>query len=617
MKRVYGICANILSGLRPSEEHEQMSTRYQEMRVPTTEHEVGTGGDVESSSFNGQDTSDRQNKHLQTRSATAVAHRNERHAQLASTSHRHSKHLSQDGDVAFVAAQKAVAQGKPLKEAKSRDLLEGYVCDLEEQNHALKAKNKKLEHYHTNFQELEKLIKEVKHDNDAIKDENKELASKNQQLSHNVEAWAGLYEHIVNKYIQPYASRKNESYRDHDSASIHKVLGPLLEDALEAEPLRAKLQLLQKGMFASVEKVQSIPDEQFQVDFAKLASAIKSFSRAIKLPPDMDVSSICLLQKCNLVKSVPTAYWNTGARKKGMVEAVVWSVLMKCIFASPIHMFGPYCEDIHDMYKKLFGTSHFNHWPIPTELSERWRYTTLEHIVCIVGADRIINGPAEGDSSELVESMQRIRYIIWRHLETTFSPLSPKTDFSKLAMIINQAMALALQMFTQRSRYQIVWPMIGDVYQEGKTRHLRSVQESEDIEEGCVALIISPGLTKWGNAHGKNLETRLDLVPSEVLVEPFIEEEPDVKVGGIAIPVEGVDQPKAVQTATDSRSVLDEPPKRMSTKIEPAIPYKLDPRHNNTRTDVRRSTAELRGLNMDLAATDQDHKPCGDGHSTR
>ncbi|KAF2702968.1 hypothetical protein K504DRAFT_345804, partial [Pleomassaria siparia CBS 279.74] len=286
----------------------------------------------------------------------------------------------------------------------------------------------------------------------------------------------------------------------------------------EVETLRLEMQMLQKDMLANVERVQSVSDEQFSQNFGKLASAIKSLSRAIKLPTAVDVAGIELLHHYILVKAVPVTYWNTGARKKCMVEAVIWSILLQCLFSCPFNMFGPECIGIQNTCQSLFGTGHDHGWPVPSELAERWRCTTMGQMVGLIGEEYIINGPPKGDTTDKAKSMRRVRDSIYGSITSAFSTLSPSTDFSKLTTIIDKAFALALQMFLQRSRYQIVWPALGSAFQVGETHHLSSIEESEDVEKGCVRFIINPGLAKWGDAHGKHLDTRLDLVASQVFV---------------------------------------------------------------------------------------------------
>jgi hypothetical protein len=41
----------------------------------------------------------------------------------------------------------------------------------------------------------------------------------------------------------------------------------------------------------------------------------------------------------------------------------------------------------------------------------------------------------------------------------------------------------------------------------------------DDVDNGIVAFVINPGLTKWGDVHGKAFDYRYDIVPARVQLE--------------------------------------------------------------------------------------------------
>jgi hypothetical protein len=69
-----------------------------------------------------------------------------------------------------------------------------------------------------------------------------------------------------------------------------------------------------------------------------------------------------------------------------------------------------------------------------------------------------------------------------------------------------------------------MWPQLDEEYSLGVTTGLVSIPDSEEVPEGRVAFIVNPGLTKWGDAHGKCLDQRLDIVPALVFVEESVQE---------------------------------------------------------------------------------------------
>jgi hypothetical protein len=469
------------------------------------------------------------------------------------------------------------------------------------------------------FQALELQNKTLEDERNYYFEKAKEFLGANKKLRGNYIR----YSHIMAKYIQPYASKKNLRYDDKNEDSTDQVLGPLLEDAMEASSLRSQVAMLQKDMLANVEKVHSVSDDQFRLDFGTLASLIKSFSRAIKLPSDTNVSDIDLLYWCPLVRDAQKGYWNTGSRRKSMVEAVIWSVLVDYIFSTPFAMFGMSCHGLSKTFRDLFAVSQQNYgWPVPSELVERWRYTTVEHFVGVMGTENIIS-PPEGVNGGIEEDLRGLRYTVRQIITHGFAPLSPTTDFSRLDAITDKAVALSLQMNLQRSRYQIVWPLIGDIFQLGKTLNLRSIEESEDVEEGSVAFIVNPGLTKWGDAHGKNLETRLDIAPALVFVESIIKNEGEAASASegahgknlgsrfdIASPIVFIDP--TIQNNGVTGSASEGTPDLDGVTFLQEYTLGI----NAPSVGQGGSAKDLEGINMDFTHT-WDNVPSKEGHSAR
>lgn len=88
----------------------------------------------------------------------------------------------------------------------------------------------------------------------------------------------------------------------------------------------------------------------------------------------------------------------------------------------------------------------------------------------------------------------------------------------QISVTINKAFALALQLSTQRCRLQLTYPLVGAEFHKHSMESMPD-PDGEDIENGNVAFIAHPGLTKWGDAHGKNLDHRFDIVSSLVQLE--------------------------------------------------------------------------------------------------
>ncbi|KAJ8113128.1 hypothetical protein OPT61_g4673 [Boeremia exigua] len=86
-------------------------------------------------------------------------------------------------------------------------------------------------------------------------------------------------------------------------------------------------------------------------------------------------------------------------------------------------------------------------------------------------------------------------------------------------MIVDRAFTLALEMSLQNCRFQVTYPSAGAKFHDGSMSSLPDL-DGEDISDGIVAFVVNLGLTKWGDAHGKMLDQRYDVVSALVQLEP-------------------------------------------------------------------------------------------------
>lgn len=156
---------------------------------------------------------------------------------------------------------------------------------------------------------------------------------------------------------------------------------------------------------------------------------------------------------------------------------------------------------------------------MPSEPAEQWRRNTLE---CLVGSKSnqiIVEGKVDHTSVAAAQYIEDKRKFIVDNIGEPLTRLFPSLDSSKIYPIVDKAFNLALRMFLQQCRFQIVFPELGEQYIAGSTAEMTSHTDSDEGPVGSVGFVVNPGLAKWGDAHGKNLDQRLDLVPSLVLVD--------------------------------------------------------------------------------------------------
>ncbi|KAF2657936.1 hypothetical protein K491DRAFT_714065 [Lophiostoma macrostomum CBS 122681] len=360
---------------------------------------------------------------------------------------------------------------------------------------------------------LTKRLVELQMNENTAKHDIKTLQAENTNIRRLSEHFKVRYDYIVKKFITPYAISKDLSYGDKGPDSINAVMNPMLEDACAAGTLREQVHTLQLEIFANVQKIQATSDDQLAQEFRNPASTIKPLTRGVQIKDSEDLTSIT--RDIVLNQGANDSVWSSRARKKLLLEAIIWSILIVTIFHTPFSVFGERGEVLGRLWNDMFGSGHFGFWPKPTFLSETFKHTTVEGLKNVAKKEA---GPSETVSSAHVNESPRACLI--EIFSRNLARICSNVNMDTVSAIVTKAITLALHMAEQHCRLQIIYPAVGDGYYQGKAApEMISITASEDVMEGRVGFIVNPGLAKWGDAHGKNLDQRLDLVPSLVYVE--------------------------------------------------------------------------------------------------
>jgi hypothetical protein len=295
----------------------------------------------------------------------------------------------------------------------------------------------------------------------------------------------------------------------------------LQTEAKQVSFLRDQVHVLQNEMLAKVEKVRGVSDEQFAGDFRNIVSLVKSLSRSLRPYEDKDLAPI--LGSSLLLDNVASHHWSGRVQRKYCIEAWSWSILLAKVFWTPFTYFGKEGTIFSEMYTMMFGAAFYHAMPIPALLCETWRRATTEHMMEFVDRAVITSWNANEEKRLLECNIIDTRNEAFAIIESTFALFAPAVDLAPVRQILDKAFALAMQMSVQRSRLQITYPTIGDRFNKEQMSAMPDL-DGEDIEDGIVAFIVHPGLTKWGDVHGKNLELRYDIVPALVQLEPLPQE---------------------------------------------------------------------------------------------
>ncbi|OAK96228.1 hypothetical protein IQ06DRAFT_296995 [Phaeosphaeriaceae sp. SRC1lsM3a] len=312
-------------------------------------------------------------------------------------------------------------------------------------------------------------------------------------------------------------------------------------NAGEITILREEIQRLQKDALAKVDKVRPIPDAQFAGEFHAMIAMIRSLSRSAYDSDDADAFSA--FGDGVLLRDVPAHRWKTRAQKKSSIEAWMWSALIELVFATPSKFSSDQSDPVHQVWCGLFDARGHCPWPAPSIQSETWRCSTMKQVVELAGRSIITLGqyvsPQVSTNSrarELQETILRSRAELANTVESLLIAMAPTADTSQIQELVDKAFTLAMEMSLQRPRLQVVYPEIGADFDKTQM-HAIPDRSIDDMQNGTVAFVVNPGLVKWGDAEGHNLDCRYDIIPSLVQLEPILLPETEKRMSDEAVVV--------------------------------------------------------------------------------
>ncbi|KAL1604232.1 hypothetical protein SLS59_004026 [Nothophoma quercina] len=372
-------------------------------------------------------------------------------------------------------------------------------------------------------QELQCIHDELEQDLDIVKSENRKLSADlkrecfesnrdKERMEVDITHWE-----TSSQAIETDALRANALQRQ-----VDKFPTQLQESQVDVKVLQQQVQDLLKEMLARVEKVQAVSDEQFAQAFRTLSAHIKSLSRSVRL--NLDANMFQILDSGVLLANTNTRHWKIRAHQKYYIEAWIWSVLLQLVFDTPFSVFGKAGASLGQNWKVLFGQRHDGGLSRPSDSSESYRYAVVSQCVRLAGRDTITEGQAEAHNPNrraahhLATGTLERRDEVANTIGTKLATISSTVDVSQISNIINRAFALALEMSLQKCRLQITYSDIGATFHSGSMSSMPGL-DGDDMNDGVVAFIVNPGLTKWGDAHGKMLDQHYAIVPSLVQLE--------------------------------------------------------------------------------------------------
>ena len=412
--------------------------------------------------------------------------------------------------------------------------------------------NREYQELRQEHQELQCVHDQLKQDLAMVEAENKELRLESGRNGTASEAKllydSARYDYVLKHAILPFAKELRDEYNDENADTIDRVLQPLLHNALrakalqnqlkglplqlrksqaETELLKEQVQRLQNEMLTQVEKVQVISDEQFAQEFRAIISHVKTLSRSVCLSPRANMFEI--LEPKKLLLDTDGRHWEVRTHRKYYIEAWIWSVLLELVFATPFSLFGKAGKAWASNWKYLYGPAHEGETPAPSVSCEKYRCTVAREFARLAGRETISRGRKEAYDRKrmmarrLAEGALECRNEVATVIATKLADISSNVEVSQIPSTVDRAFTLALEMSLQKCRLQVTYPAIGATFHNGKMSSLPDL-DGEDANDGNVAFVVNPGLTKWGDAHGKMLDQQYDIVPALVQLEPVREQ---------------------------------------------------------------------------------------------
>ncbi|PZD45549.1 hypothetical protein A1F97_01361 [Pyrenophora tritici-repentis] len=320
--------------------------------------------------------------------------------------------------------------------------------------------------------------------------------------------------------IKAQAATISEQHRGMTSLEVlqtimQKHLSPyaMKHDTMPAK--WTKSAILEKEMLAKLERVSVASDEELAQEFRVIIALVKTLSRTVRIDETKDISTV--FGPVLLLQNVSPDHLTGRAQKKLLVEAWVWSVLLQNVFQTPFVIFGDRCKVLNATWSNIYLGGHFGEWPKPTALSETWRFTTTESVLALVDRDVITHGKVKEMHQYLEPDILALRKEIYNTIGSHLSKVSTGVEGPQIQNIVNKSFAFAMNMSLQRIRLRITYPPVGAKFSMDSMK-LMPDTDDEDVHEATVTFIVNPGLTKWGDMHGKNFDHRYDIVPALVQI---------------------------------------------------------------------------------------------------
>lgn len=151
-----------------------------------------------------------------------------------------------------------------------------------------------------------------------------------------------------------------------------------------------------------------------------------------------------------------------------------------------------------------YGDGQAPNWPSADDLTEKWRYTTIDRLRRALKSEE-----TEGQEREIQASYYDNMSQVSSRLANLLAPVWSQEVEARVRRVVGQACAFALDIAVERCRVQVFMPKLGGrVLRESADVKDVYVGSEKEIPYGTAHFAVSPGLSKEGNSRGGNLHER-------------------------------------------------------------------------------------------------------------
>ncbi|KAG0637898.1 hypothetical protein HOY80DRAFT_219628 [Tuber brumale] len=279
----------------------------------------------------------------------------------------------------------------------------------------------------------------------------------------------------------------------------------LLHKVKELSEENEKLRALQDDMLSGIDRFHPTPDATIVERVVGLRGLIRIYSRAFtrQLKSVKEGPSVRdRLKGRTLTTLIDDPLWEDPRNIAPLAESVIWKKIIDDIFWSPFQVFG---EPLEATWKAIFdedGTEPADPYPVASEQSEKWRNSTILHLT-----SKVHKNPerASAIATTILEQLEdRLSSILG--IDSLQAP-----DRDSLKKIVSDSCEFAVLLGQQRCRLRFYLPEDGLHFDTSDNGQKFEAIGNEEIQFGKVAFVSAPGLRKWGNGYGQNLD-ELDVI---------------------------------------------------------------------------------------------------------